>query len=149
MTLFIYHYIQGTTSTSTASASLQAGIYLQQLDNSGNPVGSPIAANPNTVTLSARTQSLSVTFDGSGFEADDYITVGLALSTTQASSFNFIAPDLTSAVYKVYAVFTPGVSASTNTAGSFAGARVTLGSRLLAAQEVRAVKDSLVSELEL
>ena len=109
-----------------------------------------IVAAPGVVPFSSRKQTLAIDVDltaeitDSDLEVliDGYVEVGLELDTTAAHHFNFVAYDLASDVYDVYACWT-GEAGGGVTGGEGAYEAVAaIKSRMLTVQAVRAVKTS-------
>ena len=100
-------------------------------------------AAPGQVTFAARLQELTVAVEDSDIDNLTEVTIGLLLDTTAAHHFNFIGVDLDQGTYDVVAVF--DLSAFVGIVGedAIAEAKVTLGPRIVTAQEVRAAKGAL------
>ena len=135
-------------------------------------------AIPGDITLASRTQELSVTVDldvvdvpgtcggddqpdcvADTLDIDGSVSVALGLDTTAAHSFQFLALDMAAGEYDVvacygldafaqilngYDVNAPGADGTGNVADAF----VALGKRVMTVQEVRAVKDSIVADVD-
>lgn len=108
-------------------------------------------AAPGNVTFASRKQELSVTVnltDGQGTVITDSdflvdVTVALGIETTAAHHFNFVAADLDSGEYDVWACWT--ATADVIEEGeAIAGAAVAIGKRMVTVQEVRGVKDQVI-----
>lgn len=104
-------------------------------------------AAPGKITLASRYQELEIDVDLTGTVGDlvSAVTVGLTLDTVAAHHFNFVAPNLDSGEYKVYACFTGTASVTADIDGA-AGAFVAIQKRMLTVQEVRAVNSDFVVE---
>jgi hypothetical protein len=106
-------------------------------------------AYPGAVTFSSRTQELSVTNNLYLEDSEEELTVALEgsidvmlkLTTTAAHHFNFIAVDLPSDKYDIWACWDAKVDGSLTDGqdGSF-DARAAIQKRMLTVQQVRAVK---------
>ena len=131
------------TELGKASASGSVKVRVELRD----PVSGEVLqiAAPGPVVFAARLQELSVDVVDTDIENLTEVTVGLMLQTTAAHHFNFIGVDLAQGDYDVVAVF--DLSAFVAIAGedAIAESKVTLGPRMVTAQEVRAAKGELVA----
>jgi len=110
-------------------------------------------AAPGPITFAARHQELSVAVDldvVSVVDPNAYIigdvTVALDLETSGAHSFQFIAEDMTSGYYRIFACYDLSAVAQSLDADSSAYSKTLLGPRILTVQEVRATKDGIIDE---
>lgn len=136
--------------TAVADAAVQGKVVLVPEGETGNVCGSPdsIVAAPGMVPFSARTQTLTVdtalTAEVTDSELEviisGYVEVGLTLDTTAAHHFNFVAYDLTSDVYDVYACWSGAASGSVSGGEGDYAAAAAIKKRMLTVQAVRAVK---------
>lgn len=110
------------------------------------PAGAPDAcvseagkvAAPGPITFASRKQTLSV--DVTGFDSlEGAVEVGLELDTVAAHHFNFIAPNLDSGQYDVWACFSGEAITTVSDADGDASAFVAIQKRIITVQEVRAV----------
>ena len=131
------------TTIGKASASAGAVVRVELRD----PVTGDVVqmAAPGPVTFAARLQELSVDVVDTDVEFLTEVTVGLMIETTAAHHFNFVAVDLLQGDYDVVAVFDLSAFAEVVGEDAIANAKVTLGPRMVTAQEVRAAKGSLVA----
>lgn len=129
-------------SDATAIASGEVGMTVTLKDQVTDEV---FATAPGPVVFAARLQELTVSVGGTSTE-DIHVLVALTLKTTAAHHFNFLGVDLPQGTYDVIATFDLSAFAEANgfDADTFAEAEVILGPRVVTAQEVRAVKDSIV-----
>ncbi len=166
----------GGTTTAIADGTMRAGIIVAPVGSEYpdcsvafglyDDAAVNVFAAPGPVTFASRAQQLSVSVDldvvGSipdvcdeqciednlGIEGN--VTVALGLDTTAASSFQFIAADLTSGDYNVVACYDLSAFAAVNgidlDADSVAYSKVVLGPRIVTAQEVRATKTGIIDE---
>ena len=119
---------------------------------------------PGYITLASRTQQLTVDVDldvvgeledcdeqciADSLGIDGSVTVALGLDTTAAHSFQFLGVDYTAGDYDVIACFDLSSAAYVLEGEGSANAMVALGHRILTVQEVRAVKNSIGTDLEL
>lgn len=125
--------------SATASGSVNVTVELRDVDT-GETVQT---AAPGPVTFAARLQTITVSVDDTDVDNLTEVTVGLLLDTTAAHHFNFIGVDLDQGTYDIVAVF--NLSAFVGIVGedAIAEAKVTLGPRMVTAQEVRAAKGAL------
>ena len=104
-------------------------------------------AIPGPITFASRIQELTVKVED--FENAEglvgAVTVALKLDTTAAHHMNFLAVDLDAGEYDVWACFT-GEAITTLTAAQIGdgAAKVAIKQRVLTAQQVRAVKESIM-----
>jgi len=122
-----------------ASASVAVTLELRDPDD-----GTVIqTAAPGPVIFAARLQEIKVSVETNDPDFFTDVLVSLLLETTAAHHFNFIGVDLDQGDYDIVAVF--DLSAFVEAVGEDAAARakVTLGPRMVTAQEVRAAKDTL------
>ena len=157
---------EGVKVTSTADASVAVTVrYILSSEDSTNVCDEQAGgqkAYPGAVTFSSRKQELSVTNNllvVNTTAIDDPLTVALAgsvdvaleLDTTAAHHFNFLAVDLPSGTYDIYACWdlnAGGSLSGTDTdAGSFA-AKAAIHKRMLTVEQVRAVKTDETLTLE-
>ena len=129
-------------SLGKASASGSVNVSVELRDhNTGELM--QIAA-PGTVTFAARVQELKVDVVDTDTDNLTEVTVSLMLDTTAAHHFNFLGVDLIQGNYDVVAIFDLGAFVEIVGEDAIAQARVTLGPRMVTAQEVRAARGSLV-----
>lgn len=164
----------GGTTTAIAEGTVRAAMIVADEGDSPDcgvafglyDEGTNVFAAPGPVTLASRAQEFSISVDldvvGSipGFcetqciednlGIEGSVTVALGLDTTAASSFQFIADDLTSGDYDVIACYDLSafayVSGVDLDADSVAHSKVVLGPRIITAQEVRATKTGIIDE---
>ncbi len=131
---------KGSDATATASGEIAMTVTLK--DQVTEEV---FATAPGPVVFAARFQELTVSVGGTSTE-DIHVLVALTLKTTAAHHFNFLGVDLPQGTYDVIATFDLSAFAEANgfDADTFAEAKLTLGPRVVSAQEVRAVKNSIV-----
>ena len=129
-------------SDATAKASGEVGMTVTLKDQVS---GDEFDTAPGPVVFAARFQELTVSVSGTSTE-DIHVLVALTLKTTAAHHFNFLGVDLPQGTYDVIATFDLSAFAEANgfDADTFAEAEVILGPRVVTAQEVRAVKNSIV-----
>ena len=120
------------------------------------PVGTPdvcvseggTVAVPGAITFASRKQTISVTV--ANFENAEAligeVTVALELDTTAAHHFNFLAVNLDSGEYDVWACFSgEAITALSDAALADASAKVAIKQRIVTVQEVRAVNSDFVN----
>ena len=101
-------------------------------------------AVPGAITFASRIQTLSVETFIAGGELTDFVSVALELDTTTAHHFNFLAVDVDSGEYDVYACFSGEALRTLSDATLAEGsALVAIAHRIVTVQEVRAVKGSI------
>ena len=156
----------GGTATAIAEGTVGLTVRYAPEDADIDVCAEGAIAAPGKVAFASRRQELSVTVDldvvGSipdicdeecietnlGIEGD--VTVALKLDTTAAHHFNFVAIDLDSDWYEVWACY--DLSALAEVAGddidvdTAAMSKVALGPRMLTLQQVRATSDGIVDE---
>ena len=110
--------------------------------------GENLFVAPGPVTFASRMQELSVIYNDSTGEPEDYVMVGLTLDTTAAHHFNFVADDLVQGTYDVIACYDLTALAEANNVGNSAYAYAGIGPRILTVQEVRATKDGIIDETD-
>lgn len=125
--------------SATASGSVTVTLELREA-GTNNLVQT---AAPGPVIFAARLQELKVAVADSDTENLTEVTVSLLLDTTAAHHFNFIGVDLDQGVYDVVAVFDLSAWVAIVGEDAVAEAIVTLGPRMVTAQEVRAAKGTL------
>ena len=106
--------------------------------------GENLFVAPGPVTFASRMQELSVIYNDSTGEPEDYVMVGLTLDTTAAHHFNFVADDLVQGTYDIIACYDLTALAEANNVGNSAYAYAGIGPRILTVQEVRATKDGII-----
>ena len=125
--------------SATASGSVNVTLELRDPDT-----GAVVqTAAPGQVTFASRLQELKVDVTDTDTDFLTEVTVSLLLDTTAAHHFNFIGVDLDQGVYDVVAVFDLSAFVAIVGEDAIAEAKVTLGPRMVTAQEVRAAKDEL------
>jgi hypothetical protein len=127
--------------SATASGSVVVTVELRDPDT-GDVIQT---AAPGPVTFAARLQELKVDVTDTDTENLTEVTVSLLLKTTAAHHFNFIGVDLDQGTYDVVAVFDLSAFVAIVGEDAIAEAKVTLGPRMVTAQEVRAAKNALVA----
>lgn len=128
---------EGTATFGEASAEgkVVVTVTLEDVDS-----GDIIATAPGPVIFAKRLQELKVSSD-----IDTDVIVSLKLDTTAAHHFNFLGIDLPQGTYKVIATFDLSAFVAIVGDDAIAEAEVILGPRVVSAQEVRAVKDSIMT----
>lgn len=155
------------TSTAKAEGSVRVGVTVVPEGTEGACTSAwhntALFAHPGPVTFSSRMQELSVTVDldvvgsipdvcdatciADNLSIDGDVTVALALDTTAAHHFNFVADDLTSGTYDVIACYDLDALADANNMdGNEANAKAAIGPRIVTVQEVRATKGGVIDE---
>lgn len=132
------------TDPSLGSATASAGVTVT-VELRDSYTGELVqTAAPGPVVFASRLQELKVDLADSDTDLYTEVVVSLLLETTAAHHFNFIGVDLDQGDYDVVAVF--DLSAWVEIVGedAIAEAQVTLGPRMVTAQEVRAAKGSLI-----
>lgn len=130
---------EGNTSTAIAEGNVAATVVYAPT-GTADICANGTAAAPGEVTFAARLQELSVTND-----AENEVVVRLVLDTTAAHHFNYLGIDLAQGTYDVAACFDLRAFAEVIGDGE-ARAKVALGKRVVAVQEVRAAKGGIVDE---
>ena len=140
-----------TTALAEGALFLSVGVVPKGSASPCTPVatGDALAA-PGEITMASRKQELAVTVNltGSGTTISDMdlnldVTVALGIETTGAHHFNFVAADLDSGEYDVYACWRATANA-VDTTDVLTGAAVAIGKRMVTVQEVRGVKDEVI-----
>ncbi len=104
-------------------------------------------AIPGAITFASRKQTLSIEVDllNDGMDTiTGFVSVALELDTTAAHHFNFLAVDLDSGEYDIWACFS-GEAFKDIEPDALASAFVAVQQRIVTVQEVRAVKDSILT----
>lgn len=104
-------------------------------------------AIPGAITFASRKQTLSIEVDllNDGMDTiTGFVTVALELDTTAAHHFNFLAVDLDSGEYDIWACFS-GEAFKDIEPDALASSFVAVQQRIVTVQEVRAVKDSILT----
>lgn len=123
-----------------ALASGEATVTVLLVDQA---TGDVIATAPGPVVFASRLQELRVSVEDE--DEDLSVLVGLTLDTTAAHHFNFLGVDLPQGNYDVVAQFDlTAFAEATGLDPTDADAVVSLGPRVVTAQEVRAVKGSII-----
>jgi len=128
------------SSVGSATASGSVTVTLELRDSGGNVVQT---AAPGPVIFASRLQELTVAVADSDTDNLTEVLVSLLIQTTAAHHFNFIGVDLDQGVYDVVAVFDLSAWVAIVGEDAIAEAIVTLGPRMVTAQEVRAAKGAL------
>lgn len=112
--------------------------------------GATCNIEPNsTITLKSEMRKLTVS--GGGISVDDdqfWINVGIETNSIGAHHFEFLGVECEQGDYLLTADFDLTAIAEASGVDSNAEVIVTLGDRMITMQEVRAVKGSLVSDLD-
>ena len=82
----------------------------------------------------------------SATEGDIEVTVSIDTESVSANHFNFLGVECDQGTYKMMADFDLDALATASGVGSSSEVTVTLGSRMITMQEVRAVKGSLIED---
>jgi hypothetical protein len=108
-----------------------------------------IAPN-NTITLKSEMRKLTVSGGGTFADQDDefWINVGIETNSIGAHHFEFLGVECAQGDYVLDATFNLTAIAEALGVDSNAEVIVTLGDRMITMQEVRAVKGSLVSDVD-
>ncbi len=133
------------TAVAEATMDLEVRFAATGTDDVCNTAAGTVAV-PGAITFASRIQTLSidVNLEVTGIETiTGYVTVALENDTTAAHHFNFLAVDLDSGEYDVWACFSGEAFKVTETE-SLARAFVAIQQRIVTVQEVRAVKDELI-----
>lgn len=144
----------GNKDTSSATATVAVRVEVQEVDGNLNPIGAPKYANPNGasgVVYCSRTQTLSATLQGiiGNLSCFDPVTgqfdpncpslteeeIELVLNTLSANAFNFVAPNLSSGIYRVTAQAEVTTETSSESGTADATGLVGMGSMIV--DEVR------------
>lgn len=133
----------GVASTAIAEGEVGVTVRLAPFGSDNVCTADPAypAAAPGQVTFAARMQKLTVTAD-----TDEAVAVQLILDTTAAHHFNFLGIDLAQGTYDVTACFDLSAFADIVGEDALAQAKVTLGKRVVAVEEVRAAKGGIIDE---
>jgi hypothetical protein len=144
--LHTFTQAKGKSTDTTLGKASAAGSVVARVELRDQDTGEVVQlAAPGPVTFAARVQELSVDVVDTDVEFLTEVTVGLMIETTSAHSFNFLLVDLEQGEYDVVAVF--DLSAFVDVVGedAIARAKVTLGPRMVTAEQVRAARGELVA----
>lgn len=135
-------------STAKAEGTVRLGVLVVPEDDTTTCADAWITdelfAAPGPVTFASRMQELTVEVQLEN--AEDYVTIGLELDTTAAHHFNFVADDLDSGTYSIFACYNLTALAEANNVSNEAEAYAGIGPRILTVQEVRATKTGIIDE---
>ncbi len=136
----------GPESTSS-EVHLNLAVRIADVDETDvciNALGS--LAIPGEITFASRLQELTV--DVAGFPDDPLgtVLVALKLDTVAAHHFNFLAIDLESGEYDIWACFSGEAITTVSDDDGLAEALVAIQKRIVTVQEVRAVNSDFVVE---
>jgi hypothetical protein len=160
----------GGTSTAIADGAVRVGVTVVPAgttDACANAwADESLFAAPGVVTFASRRQELSVDVDldvvgsipevcdeqciADNLGIDGSVTVALGLDTTSAHHFNFVAGDMHSGWFDVYACYDLSslaeVAGETIDMDTAAYSKTAIGPRMVTVQEVHATKDGIIDE---
>ena len=122
-----------------AEGSVAATVTLVNQDG-----GSDCTVAPGPIVFKSEMRELTVS--ASATEGDIEVSVGIDTESVSANHFNFLGVECEQGTYKMMADFDLDALATASGADSSSEVTVTLGSRMITMQEVRAVKGSLVED---
>ena len=125
--------------TALADGSVEVTVTLVNQDG-----GSNCTVAPGPIVLKAEMRELKV--KATATEGDIEVTVSIDTNSVSANHFNFLGVQCDQGTYKMMADFDLDALATASGAGSSSEVTVTLGSRMITMQEVRAVKGSLIED---
>ena len=131
--------VENVTSTAKAKGDVTVTV---TLENQGS--GEDCLVAPGPIVFKSEMRELSVSADSSAETID--VVVGIDTESISANHFNFLGVECDQGVYKMMARFDLSALADATGVDSLADALVTLGSRMITLQEVRAVKGSLIED---
>lgn len=143
--LVTFTQAKGKNSDPTIGSALASASVAVTLELRDPGTGGVIqVAAPGPVIFAARLQELKVDVKGGDpLDPPTEVIISLLLDTTAAHHFNFLGVDLDQGFYDVVAVFDLSAFVAIVGEDAIAEAKVTLGPRMVTAQEVRAVRGAL------
>ena len=132
----------GFSSSAMAEGSVDVTLSLE----ADNGAVCNIAPN-DTVTLKSEMRKLTVSGGGS-FDGDFWVNVAIETNSQGAHHFEFLGVECDQGDYELVATFDLTAIAGAAGVDSAADVTVTLGDRMITMQEVRAVKGSLVPDID-
>ena len=143
--LITFTQAKGKNTDPTIGSASASGSVLVTLELRDPDTAAVIqTAAPGPVIFAARLQELKVDVRGGDIlDPPIEVVVSLLLDTTAAHHFNFLGVDLDQGFYDVVAVFDLSAFVAIVGLEAIAEAKVTLGPRVVTAQEVRAVRGGL------